>query len=135
MDNYYEILKLKTSCENEDVKKNYKKLIKKLSSKFLSDEEKIKLKKIQSAFYVLSNYHRRRKYDNLVEGYIKKTEIKPKKQYVDKIADRAFAINNLSVKQKIDVSFEKDLEKIETQAMEKNKLNNNYYITNFQDNK
>ena len=29
----------------------------------------------------------------------------------------------------------KDFYKIETHALEKNKLNNNYYITNFQDNK
>ena len=130
MDNYYDILKLKSSCENEDVKKNYKKLIKKLSSKFLSDEEKIKLKKIQSAYYVLSNYHRRRKYDNILEGYVKKNTIK----HIDKIADRAFAINNLSGKPNIDISFEKDLEKIENQVLEKNKQNKNYYITNFQDN-
>lgn len=130
MDNYYDILKLKPSCENEDVKKNFKKLIKKLSSKFLSDEEKIKLKKIQSAYYVLGNYHRRRKYDNILEGYVKKDTVK----HIDKIADRAFAINNLSGKPNIDVSFEKDLEKIENQVLEKNKLNKNYYITNFQDN-
>ena len=70
------------------------------------------------------------------KGYIDEDEVlRNYIVFIDKIADRAFAINNLSVKQKIDVSFEKDLEKIETQAMEKNKLNNNYYITNFQDNK
>ena len=90
--------------------------------------------KIKSAYYVLGDYHRRRKYDNIQEGYVKKDVMENNWLATDKLlAERPFALMNQFSKPLMDISFEDDINKIE-KSLDKNK-NSNYYIQSFRSNK
>lgn len=75
MKDYYNILGLSTKCSFVDVIKSYNKSINYFNSKLnLSDIDKQTIKELKEAYFVLGNYHNRRKYDNNLEGYKKINE-------------------------------------------------------------
>lgn len=73
MKDYYKILNISNDADFKDVINAYNGLIKHFNNKKLSSEDKIVIKEIKEAYFILGNYNNRRKYDNNREGY-KKTE-------------------------------------------------------------
>jgi DnaJ-class molecular chaperone len=72
MKDYYKVLGLKKTCEFIDVINSYNKSIKYFNSKkTLNDDDKETIKEIKESYFILGNYHNRRKYDNNLEGYKK----------------------------------------------------------------
>ena len=74
MKDYYNILKIDKKASHKDVKKAYIRSIKNCTDKNI---EKNQLKDIQKAYYVLGDYHNRRKYDNYLENKIPSNLIIP----------------------------------------------------------
>ena len=73
MKDYYKILNISNDAEFIDVINAYNGLIKYFNNKKLSNDDKLIIKDIKEAYFVLGSYKNRRKYDNNNEGY-KKTE-------------------------------------------------------------
>ena len=68
MKDYYNILKVNKMVSLKDIKKAYIQAIQNYTDKNnLSELEKNQLKDIQKAYYILGDYHNRRKYDDYLE--------------------------------------------------------------------
>lgn len=76
MKDYYTILKLTPESSYQEVINSYNKFITYFNTiKHLNETEKQLLKDIKEAYFILGDYHNRRKYDNKIEGYIKPPRI------------------------------------------------------------
>jgi len=83
MKDYYQILELTSKASFQDVINHYNQYIKMFNQlPQLSQLQKEQLKDIKEAFFILGDYHRRRQYDNKIEGYTKEN--------YSKTADRCF---------------------------------------------
>lgn len=98
MDNYYEILDISEKATIDEVKQAYNNHINRFNNlPFLTDKMKEEIKKYKKALYVLSDYHRRKLYDNK-KNLNKSDKFDPrnfhfrKPEYIDdgKINDRLF---------------------------------------------
>lgn len=88
MKDYYKILGINNKADFRDVINAYNNSIKYFNNKSeLSDNDKLTIKEIKEAYFVLGNYHNRRQYDNNLEGF--------KKPDSDIFSDRIFFRPNL----------------------------------------
>lgn len=88
MKDYYKILGINNKADFRDVINAYNNSIKYFNNKTgLSDNDKLTIKEIKEAYFVLGNYHNRRQYDNNLEGF--------KKPDSDIFSDRIFFRPNL----------------------------------------
>lgn len=72
MKDYYKILGIEKSASFNKVIKSYNNSINYFNNKnFLEESDKTIIKEIKEAFYILGDYHNRRKYDNYLEGFKK----------------------------------------------------------------
>lgn len=119
MKNYYEILGVKSSCDFIDVINAYNKSIKYFNEKKELDKtDKEILKEIKESYFILGNYHNRRKYDNNLEGYKKVNE---------NYSDRIFYRPNLEYNHTIDLKLKNtksDILNNKKNRLEKKKYNN-----------
>lgn len=75
MKDYYSILGINQKADFKDVIEAYNKSILYFNNKEILDStDKKTIKEIKEAFYILGNYHNRRKYDNNLEGFKKVNE-------------------------------------------------------------
>ena len=90
MDNYYEILNIEQYSDIDIVINSYNNIIKNYNKKKLSLEEKIFIKKLNTAKFVLGN----KEYKTLFDSILKKNEFKKKDKKVDnnKLTERIFEI-------------------------------------------
>lgn len=91
MDNYYEILNIEQYSDIDIVMNSYNNIIKNYNNKKkLSLEEKIFIKKLNIAKFVLSNEENKKIFDSI----LKKNELKKKDKKIDnsKLTDRIFEI-------------------------------------------
>lgn len=88
MKDYYKILGITNKADFKKVINSYNSSITYFNNKSnLSDNDKLTIKEIKEAYFVLGNYHNRRQYDNNIEGY--------KKPENDVFNDRIFFRPNL----------------------------------------
>ena len=102
MDDYYKILNIDNKASQEDIILNYNNILSTFKTKpFLTENDKIKIKLIKKAHYVLSNTEYKKIYDTNLN--IKQSQISLQPNIINKkghinnsyIADRIFSINNL----------------------------------------
>jgi len=76
MKNYYNILKINKSSSHKEVKSAYISALKPFINKSnFTYEEKKKIKDIKRAYFILGDYHNRRKYDDYLENQIPTNQI------------------------------------------------------------
>ena len=69
MENYYKILEISQDSNNEDIKKAYKLKIKEFNHlPFLNKKQKLNVKKLKEAYFVLLDEKLREKYDLILES-------------------------------------------------------------------
>lgn len=90
MDNYYEILNIEQYSDIDIVINSYNNIIKNYNKKKLSLEEKIFIKKLNIAKFVLGNKENKKLFDSI----LKKNEFKKKDKKIDnnKLTKRIFEI-------------------------------------------
>ena len=79
MKNYYNILKINPTASHKDVKNAYILTLKPYMNKdTLTNEEKKRIKDVKRAYFILGDYHNRRKYDDYLEKEIPLNQIIPR---------------------------------------------------------
>ena len=69
MENYYNILNITNTASMEDITIAYKNHIERYKGlPFLTESMKEEVKKYKKALYILSDYHKRKSYDNYLEN-------------------------------------------------------------------
>ena len=115
MKNYYNILNISKDAEYRDVIKAYNNFINYFNKKTLNDDDKLLIKEIKEAYFVLGSYHNRRNYDNKMEGYKK----------IENFSDRSFFRPDLDYKHNTDLkirSIDSDLQN--NRKVRNNDINN-----------
>jgi len=115
MKNYYNILNISKDAEYRDVIKAYNNFINYFNKKTLNDDDKLLIKEIKEAYFVLGSYHNRRNYDNKMEGYKK----------IENFSDRSFFRPDLAYKHNTDSkirSIDSDLQN--NRKVRNNDMNN-----------
>lgn len=127
MKDYYKFLGIKPSASHDDVRVAYKKYAKYfLNKETLDDKDKIYIQKIKQAYSILSDYHKRRQYDNIREGLVNSNQ-----RRFDNISIRTFEpVKQNFLKPFLDINFNDNPDKI-LKNLDLSK-NNNYYVQSFQ---
>ena len=127
MTDYYKYLGIDSSASHEDVIKAYKNVAGYYTSKeSLTKKEKIIVQKMQKAYSILKNYHKRRDYDNIREGLSHNTN-----NFSKNIARRTFEpVKQNFLKPFLDINFNDNPESI-LKNMDLSK-NSNYHVQSFQ---